>query len=61
MTLDVATAKQVDFKQKISTLRNRVKTTQKKLNAHNKKLQTLYEKKTKAKEELLNTQKKVNT
>lgn len=59
MTLDVATAKQVDFKQKISTLRNRVKTTQKKLNAHNKKLQTLYEKKTKAKEELLNTQKKV--
>lgn len=59
MTLDEATAKQTDLRTKLSTLRNRVKNSQKKLNLHNKKMQTLGDKKNKIKEELLNVQKKV--
>ncbi|CAH0398401.1 unnamed protein product [Chilo suppressalis] len=59
MTLDDAIAKQKDLKQKISTLRSRIKSSQKKLNAHNKKLQTMADKKNKMKEQLLNIQKKV--
>lgn len=59
LTLDEATAKQTDFRQKISTLRARVKAAQNKLNAHTKKLQTKAEIKNKLKEEYLNVQKKV--
>lgn len=59
LTLDEATAKQTDLRQKISTLRARVKAAQNKLNAHTKKLQTKAEAKNKLKEEYLNVQKKV--
>ncbi|XP_073943978.1 LOW QUALITY PROTEIN: DNA repair protein RAD50-like [Choristoneura fumiferana] len=59
LTLDEATAKQTDFRQKISTLRTRVKAAQNKFNAHTKKLQAKAESKNKLKEEYLNVQKKV--
>lgn len=59
MTLDEANAKRADLRQKISTLRTRAKATQRKLNAHNKKIQTMADKKNKLKEQLLNLQKKV--
>ncbi|XP_063536306.1 DNA repair protein RAD50-like isoform X2 [Cydia strobilella] len=59
LTLDEATAKQTDLRQKIGTLRARVKNAQVKLNAHAKKLQAKAEAKNKLKEEYLNIQKKV--
>ncbi|XP_045773017.1 DNA repair protein RAD50 [Maniola jurtina] len=59
ITLEVATAKQTDLRQKISTLRTRIKAAQAKLNAHNKKLQSMANSKNKLKEEVLNIQKKV--
>lgn len=59
MTLDEAIAKQGDLKKNISTLKVNNKAAQKKLNAHNKKLQEHATKKNKLKEECLNLQKKV--
>ncbi|KAF9823097.1 hypothetical protein SFRURICE_018250 [Spodoptera frugiperda] len=59
MTLEEATAKQAELKQTISTLKAKLKTAQKTLNAHNKKIQELGSKKNKIKEECLNLQKKV--
>ncbi|KOB70029.1 putative RAD50-like protein [Operophtera brumata] len=43
MSLDEATSKQTDLRQKLTTLRSRVKISQKKLNVYNKKLQTIVE------------------
>lgn len=57
--LDEGLEKQKELKQKISTLRANIKSTQSKINAYNKKLQTKADKKNKLKEELLNIQKKV--
>ncbi|XP_041979213.1 DNA repair protein RAD50 [Aricia agestis] len=59
MNLDDATAKQKELRQAITALRAKIKSTQTKINAHNKKLQKASEKKNKLKEELLNIQKKV--
>ncbi|KAM3965158.1 DNA repair protein rad50 [Aphomia sociella] len=59
LTLDDANAKKVDLRQKVATLKTRVKTSQRKLNAHNKKIQTMSDKKNKLKEQYLNLQKKV--
>lgn len=59
VTLDEASTQQADLKQKISTLKAKIKEAQKKLNVHNKKVQDLSTKKNKLKEECLNLQKKV--
>ncbi|XP_059049684.1 DNA repair protein RAD50 [Achroia grisella] len=59
MTLDDANAKKVDLRQKIVTMKARIKSNQRKLNAHNKKIQTMADKKNKLKEQYLNVQKKV--
>ncbi|XP_026734209.1 DNA repair protein RAD50 [Trichoplusia ni] len=59
ITLDEASTRQADLKQKISTLRAKIKEAQKKLNVHNKKVQDLSTKKNTLKEECLNLQKKV--
>ncbi|CAH0691791.1 unnamed protein product [Spodoptera exigua] len=59
MTLEEATAKQAELKQKITSLKAKIKNAQKTLNAHNKKIQELGSKKNKIKEECLNLQKKV--
>ncbi|XP_053609977.1 DNA repair protein RAD50 [Plodia interpunctella] len=59
MSLDDANAKRTDLRTKISALRTRVKNNQKKLNAYNKKIQSMADKKNKLKEQLLALQKKV--
>ncbi|PZC79526.1 hypothetical protein B5X24_HaOG216191 [Helicoverpa armigera] len=59
MTLEEASAKQTEIKQKIAALKAKLKEAQKKLNVHNKKMQELGVKKNKIKEECLNLQKKV--
>ncbi|XP_048478309.1 DNA repair protein RAD50 isoform X2 [Plutella xylostella] len=57
--LDEAISKQEGLRTEISALRARVKTTQTRLNQHNKKLQKMAEAKNKLKEQMLNMQKKV--
>ncbi|XP_046965547.1 DNA repair protein RAD50 [Vanessa cardui] len=59
ISLDDATAKQSELRQKISALRASSRAAQSRLNAYNKRLQTAIDKKNKLKEELLNIQKKV--
>lgn len=59
MTIEEATAKQAEIKQKITALKAKIKATQVKLNQHDKKMRQMADKKTKIKEELLNIQKKV--
>ncbi|XP_063624713.1 DNA repair protein RAD50-like [Cydia splendana] len=61
MTLDEATSRQRDLRHETSTLRTTVRTSQKKLNSHVRKLQTKSDAKNKLKEKMLNIQKKGNT
>ncbi|XP_050682085.1 DNA repair protein RAD50 [Leptidea sinapis] len=59
ITLDEATTKQTELRQKISALRAKIKSNQQKLNLHNKRIHIMGEKKNKLKEDVLNIQKKV--
>ncbi|XP_026327377.1 DNA repair protein RAD50 isoform X2 [Hyposmocoma kahamanoa] len=59
MTIDEATAKQTEIKQKVTALKAKIKAAQAKLNQYDKKMRQMTDKKNKIKEELLNIQKKV--
>ncbi|XP_061383704.1 DNA repair protein RAD50 [Danaus plexippus] len=59
ISLDTATVKQTDLRQKIGILKTKIKSNQTKLNEHTKKIQKQAEEKNKLKEELLNIQKMV--
>lgn len=58
ISIDDATEKQTDLKQKKGALKTKLKANQAALNKHTKKLQTMGQKMNKLKEELLNVQKK---
>ncbi|KAI8436566.1 hypothetical protein MSG28_010093 [Choristoneura fumiferana] len=59
VTLEDATARQRDLRHEVSALRTRVRNSQKKLNAHTRKVQLKGEAKNKLNEKLLTIQKKV--